>query len=201
MRGIALRFSWTRLLVVASLTATIGANGATGHDLSDWFYTATAAHQSGTAAATIKPDFLPGKAMHSMHCGDAGVAIGGGIWQLVKYDRKHGIGLAVASTDQCSVSVFKASPPGLTVPDTDLSQLSTGRGVRIGSTYEELLATYGGKPTNRTGRFVIMYAATVPGTSVAHPNKRVDNPESMTFVIVHDRVAAMTVSVDLGGEF
>jgi hypothetical protein len=129
--GTALRFSWTHLLVVASMTTTLGANGATGRDLSDWFYTATAAHQSGTAAATTKPDFLPGKTMRSMHCGDAGVAIGGGIWQLVKYDRKHGIGLAVASTDQCSVSVFKASPPGLTVPDGDLSQASTGRGVRI----------------------------------------------------------------------
>lgn len=196
-----MRFPWTRLLAVASLTATVGTSGATGRDLSNWFYSATAAHQSGTAAATIKPDFLPGKAMHSMHCGDAGVAIGGGIWQLVKYDRKHAIGLAVASTDQCSVSVFKASPPGLTVPDTDLSQLSTGRGVRIGSTYEELLATYGGKPTNRTGRVVIMYAATVPGTSVAHPNKKVDNSESLTFVIDRGRVAAMTVSVDLGGEF
>jgi hypothetical protein len=99
------------------------------------------------------------------------------------------------------VSVFKASPPGLTVPDTDLSQLSTGRGVRIGSTYEELLATYGGKPRNRTGRFVIICAATVPGTSVSHPNKRVDKPESMTFVVENGRVAAMTVSVDLGGEF
>jgi hypothetical protein len=40
-----------------------------------------------------------------------------------------------------------------------------------------------------------------PGTSVAHPNKRVDNPESMTFVIDNGRVAAMTVSIDLGGEF
>jgi len=72
---------------------------------------------------------------------------------------------------------------------------------RIGSTYEELLATYGGKPRNRTGRFVIICAATVPGTSVSHPNKRVDKPESMTFVVENGRVAAMTVSVDLGGEF
>jgi hypothetical protein len=76
----------------------------------------------------------------------------------------------VASTDQRSVSVFKLSPPGATVPDTDLSQLSTGLGVRIGSTYEELLAAYGGKPRNRTGRFVIIFAATVHGSSVAHHN-------------------------------
>jgi hypothetical protein len=46
-----------------------------------------------------------------------------------------------------------------------------------------------------------MYAATVPGTSVSHPDKRVDNPESMIFVVERGRVAAMTVSIDLGGEF
>ncbi len=183
------------------LVAAIGANGVANRDLSDWFYKATAANQSGTAAATIEPDFLPGKTMHSMHCGGSGVAIGGGIWQLVTYDRKHEIGLAAASTDQCSVAVFRASPPAVTVPDGDLSQVSTGRGVRIGSTYQELLATYGGKPRAQGARFVVMYAATVPGTSMAHPSTKVENPESLTFVIEKGRVSAMTVSVDLGGEF
>ncbi len=193
--------SGSRLPTVLALIATIGANAADSRDLSSWFYKATAANQSGTAAATITPDFLPGKTMRSMHCGASGVAIGGGIWQLVTYDRKHGIGLAAASTDQCSVAVFKASLPPVTVADGDLSQVSTGRGVRIGSTYKELLAAYGGKPKPQAARFVVMYAATVPATSVAHPNKRVDDPESLTFVIEQGRVSAITVSVDLGGEF
>ncbi len=139
--------------------------------------------------------------MSSMHCGRAGVAIGGGIWQLVTYDRVHAIALAVASTDQCSISVFKAPSPGVVVPDADLSGVSTGRGVRIGSTYKELLTTYGGKPKAQTARLVVRYTATVAGTSVAHPEKPVDNPETMTFVIDNGRVSAITVSVDLGGEF
>ncbi|HET6275684.1 MAG TPA: hypothetical protein VFE16_07120 [Candidatus Cybelea sp.] len=189
------------LLAVMTLIATAGASGATNHDLSDWFYAATAANQSRTVAATITPDFLSGKTMRSMHCGGTGVSIGSGIWQLVKYDRKHEIGLAVASTDQCSVAVFKASPPSVTVPDADLSQVSTGRGVRIGSSYSELLATYGGKPKPQSARFVVPYAATVPSTSVTHPSKHVDDPETITFVIEKGRVSAITVSVDLGGEF
>lgn len=188
-------------LAVVTLIATFGASGAPNHDLSGWFSKATAANQSGTAVATTKPDFLFGTTMGSMHCGATGVAIGSGIWQLVKYDRTHEIGLAAASTDQCSVALFKATPPSVTVPDADLSRVSTGRGVRIGSSYSDLLAAYGGKRKPQTTRFVVIYAATVAGTSVAHPNKRVDDPESITFVIEKGRVSAITVSVDLGSEF
>jgi hypothetical protein len=187
-------------LSVLILIATLGAAG-NAPDLSDWFFGATAAHESQTAAATIKPDYLPGSSMRSMHCGASGVPIGGGIWQLVKYDRKHGIGLAAASTDQCSVAVFKAPPPGVTVPDADLSQVSTGRGVRIGSTFGELVAAYGGKPVEKSGRFVVMYAATVPGSTVSSPPKKVDNAESLIFVIEKGKVRAMTASIDLGNEF
>ena len=139
--------------------------------------------------------------MGAMHCGESGVALGSGIWQLVKYDRAHGIGLAVASTDQCSAAVFKAPPPGVGVPDADLSLLSTGRGVRVGSTYAKLLATYGGKPNAKTARFVVVYVARIPGTSVAQPHKKIDNSESLTFLIDRGRVSAITTSVDLGGEF
>src|SRR5262249_48774411 len=158
------------------LVATMGAAG-TKADLSDWFFKASAANQSGTASAKIEPDFLPGKTMNSMKCGGGGIPIGSGIWQLVKYDRAHGIGMAVASTDQCSVSVFKASRPGVSVPDADLSNLSTGRGVRIGTTYKDLIAIYGGKHVARSGRFIVIYDATVPGTSVANPKKKIDNDE------------------------
>ncbi|HEY1883250.1 MAG TPA: hypothetical protein VGG51_09465 [Candidatus Cybelea sp.] len=195
-----MRFSWGTSLSVLILVATLGAAGA-GHDLSDWFFGATAAHQSNTAVATIKPDYLPGSSLRAMHCGASGVAIGGGIWELVKYDRKHGIGLAAASTDQCSVAVFKAPPPGVTVPDADLSQLSTGRGVRIGSPFKDLVAAYGGKPVEKSGRFIVTYAATVPGTSAASPPKKVDDAESLIFVIENGKVMAMTVSIDLGNEY
>jgi hypothetical protein len=189
------------VLAVATLAATLGSTVTAGHDLSAWFFGATAAESSGTASATIEPDFLPGKSMSSMHCGGTGVAIGGGIWQLVKFDQTHGIGLAVASTDQCSVSLFKASPPGVTVPDADLSALSTGRGLHVGSTYADVLAAYGGKRMTQSGRFVVTYASSVAGTGIAHPNKKIDNPETITLVIDNDRVSAITVSVDLSGEF
>lgn len=189
------------LLVAASLLATLGSTVTAGHDLSDWFFSATAAQESGTASATIAPDFLPGKSMSSMHCGGTGVAIGGGIWQLVKFDKTHDIGLAVASTDQCSVSVFKAAPPDATVPDADLSAMSTGRGLHVGSTYGDVLAAYGGKRITQSGRFVVTYASSVAGTGIAHPNKKVENPETITLVIDNDRVSAITVFFDLSGEF
>lgn len=188
-----------RRVTVTMLIATIGASGAA--DLSSWFSNATAANHSGTAVAASAPDFLPGKSMQSMHCGGGGVPIGAGIWQLVKYDRTHKIALAVASTDQCSVALFEAAPPAVNVPNADLSQISTGRGIRIGSPYAQLVTTYGGKPKADAGRSIVMYSANVPGTSVAHPTKKIVNPETMTFVVERGRVTAMTVSIDLGGEF
>lgn len=188
------------LLAVAALVTALGTVTA-AHDLSDWFFGASAARESGTASATIEPDFLPGKSMSSMHCGGTGVAIGGGIWQLLKYDRTHHIGLAVASTDQCSVSVFKASPPDAAVPDADLSALSTGRGLHVGSPYADVLAAYGGKRVTQSGRFVVIYASSVAGTGIARPAKKIENPETITLVIDDDRVSAITVSVDLSGEF
>lgn len=187
------------LFALATMLATAGAAGASGQDLSAWFFGATSVHQSGKAVTTT-PDFLPGKSMTSMHCGRAGVAIGGGIWQLVQYDRRNHIGLAAASTDQCSIAIFKASPPGVSVPDADLSQTGTGRGIRIGSAYSDVLAAYGGKRVNRSGRFVVTYAADVPGTSITHPKAKIKDPETIIFVIENGRVSAMTVSVDLGGE-
>jgi len=184
-------------LLVATLIATVAAGKP---DLSAWFEKATAANHSGTAAATIEPDFMPGKTRHSMDCGGTGAAIGPGIWQLVKYDRAHGIGFAAATTDQCSASVFKAPPPGVSVPNADLSQLGTGRGIRIGSTYQTLVATYGGKPANKSGRLVVTYAAKVPGKRLTD-NKPIVNDELLTFVIDSGRVSAITVSIDLGNEF
>ena len=139
--------------------------------------------------------------MQSMHCGGSGVAIGAGIWELVKYDRAHKIGLAVAGTDQCSVALFKAATPAVSVPNADLSRMGTGRGIRIGSPYAQVVAAYGGKPKSDSGRLIVMYSANVPGTSVAHPTKKIANPETMTFVVEQGRVTAMTVSIDLGGEF
>ena len=34
-----------------------------------------------------------------------------GIWELQKYDRVHQFALASATTDQCSIALFRAAPP------------------------------------------------------------------------------------------
>jgi hypothetical protein len=71
-------------------------------------------------------------------------------------------------------------------PNADLSTVSTGRGVRIGSAYEELLAIYGGKPVKKTARLVVRYVASVPDESLAKPHMRVSDDEVLTFVIDQD---------------
>lgn len=114
--------------------------------MGQWFSTATAWNVNSNARALSKADFLPGTSMHSMRCGATGKPIGNGIWQLVKYDRRHRTGLAAVSTDQCSIAVFKAPPPGVPLPDADLSDLRTGRGLHIGSPYGDVLSAYGDRP-------------------------------------------------------
>src|SRR5215472_19067029 len=109
-----MRFPVTCFSMLAASSMAFARAGASPN-LAQWFFNATAAESSGSAIGTIKPDYLGGSSMHAMHCGATGVSLG--IWQLVKYDRTHHIGLAAASTDQCSVAVFAASPPNVNVPD------------------------------------------------------------------------------------
>jgi hypothetical protein len=96
--------------------------------------------------AALLPDFLAGTSLNSMHCGAGGVATGNGIWSLLEYDG-----------------------PGVPVANGDLSRYSTGRGIRIGSSYCDVLPAY--------------------------------DSEEIPFVIQDDRVRAITVSVDLPGQF
>lgn len=190
----------TAFLVTLLFTFSLAAARAAHPDLGPWFYDATGLSESSIDGTTMKsPDFLPGKSRRSMHCGARGVPIGNGIWQLVQFDRAHGIGLAMASTDQCSVAVFKASAPAVNVSHADLSTFSTGRGIRIGSTYESVLAAYGGKPAKRGAHFVTAYASGVTDTTVGAPHKRVTLPETITLVFDNDRISAITVTVDESG--
>jgi hypothetical protein len=187
-------------LSIVILFASVVESAAASPDLSQWFFTATAAESSGLSAGRIKPDYLGGTSMRAMDCGASGVRIRG-VWELVKYDRKHHIGLAVASTDECSVAIFKASPPGVNVRHADLSQYSTGRGLHIGSTYQEVVATYGGSPAKHGSRFVVRYAAGIPDTTVSLPHKPIADDEILTIVVDNNRVTAITASINLSGEY
>lgn len=169
-------------------------------DLGRWFSTATAWNVNSNGRALSRPDFLPGTSMRSMRCRGSGVPLGNGIWQLVKYDRRHQIGLAAATTDQCSVALFKAPAPGVAVADADLSNYRTGRGIHIGSTYREVLSTYGGAPVKHARHFVLAYTATVPDKSAA-TNKPVKDDEVITLVLDDERVSSIVVSIDLSGLF
>lgn len=191
-----MRFPITCFSTLAAFSMAVGTAGASAN-LARWFFNASAAESSGSAIGTIKPDYLGGPSLHAMHCGASGVSLG--IWQLVKYDRTHHIGLAAASTDQCSVSVFAASPPNVKVPDADLSSYSTGRGIHVGSSYEDVIAAYGGKPSKTGSHVVLRYTSSIPSKTVT--NKAVNDDEVLTIVISNDRVTAITASIDLSGEF
>jgi hypothetical protein len=192
----------TGLFVVLAATYVLGGAAARADSttLMQWFLHATAAQSSGTAQTLSKPDFLPGTSQRSMACRyvEGGPAMG--TWQLQKYDRTHRIGMAAATTDACAVSVFRASKPSVSVPDADLSKFATGRGLHVGSTYQQVLSTYGGKAMHGA-HFVARYAATVPGETVSEPPKHIDLPETITLVIDDGHVSAITIDIDLGGEF
>lgn len=191
-----MRFPFACFSTLAAFSMALGAAGAS-QNLAQWFFNATAAESSGSTIGTIKPDYLGGQSMHAMHCGASGVGLGG-VWQLVKYDRTHHIGLVAASTDQCSVAVFAASQPSVNVPDADLSSYGTGRGIHVGSSCKEVIAAYGGSPSKDGSRVVLRYSSAIPSKTVT--NKPVKDDEVLTIVIDNDRVTAVTASIDLSGE-
>ena len=151
------------------------------------------------AVPISRPDFLPGKTRESMHCGEYANAVGAGTWAVQKYDRVHHIGLAVSGTDACNLALFSAPPPGVSLPNADLSGYSTGRGgIHIGSSYAAVAAAYGKAPSAGKPHFVAAYSATIPGTTVA--NKPVALPETLQFTIDGNRVSAISIFIDLSGE-
>jgi len=171
---------------------------ASTSSLDQWFESATQFDTNGTGAAIAKPDFL-GTSMRTNCHWDTTVKLPplhGGLWQLQKYDRTHHIALAVATTDQCTGALFRASTPPVTVPDADLSNYATARGLKIGSPYSKVHSTYGGPAM--TGRnFVARYTANVPDTTAA--GKPAKDPQVITIVVDDGHVSAITIYIDLGG--
>jgi hypothetical protein len=123
------------------------------------------------------------------------------VWQLLRYDRAHHIAFAAATTDQCSVALFRAPAPPVTVPNADLSGYSTRLGLRIGSSYESVRSTYGGGPQKSGSRFVVAYTSRVPGETVSMPKKKVGLPQEVTIVVDAGRVSAISIYTDLAPEF
>jgi len=185
------------LLVAAFVVAPAG---AATPDLTHWFFNATALYRTNaTATQTNKPDYLGGSTQSAMHCGAAGKNIAG-VWELLKYDRRHNVGLAVASTDQCSAAIFKAPPPNVSVPDADLSGYRTGRGVRLGMSYSGVRAIYGGPPQHGK-HFVATYATDLTGTTISLPHRTVKLPQTITLVFDDGRVSSIAVEIEEGGLF
>jgi hypothetical protein len=169
--------------------------------LTAWFMRATAYNAGGTATKMSKPELLPGK-LAAMTCRYEQDRPGfAGVWQLLRYDRTHHIAFATATTDQCSVALFRVPAPSVAVPDADLSGYSTRLGVRVGSTYESVRSIYGGGPRKSAAHFVVAYTSTVPGETVGRPKKKIGLPQTVTIVVDKGRVSSLSIYTDLAGEF
>jgi hypothetical protein len=82
------------------------------------------------------------------------------------------------------------------VKSDDLSAYGTKRGLRIGSTYADVLALCGGKRHAHRGPFVVGYAATVPERTVALPHRVVALPQRIVIVLDDDRVTSITIEIE-----
>ncbi|HKU82055.1 MAG TPA: hypothetical protein VJP76_07780 [Candidatus Tumulicola sp.] len=189
------------LCMVFAIACTASQAAAASPDLDHWFLNATAIlRNNAVATQTSKPDYLGGTTQAAMHCGAEGRNIAG-VWELLKYDRRHNIGLAVASTDSCNAALFEAPPPpGISVPDADLTGYRTGRGVHLGMPYDQVRAIYGGKPQHGN-HFVVAYTADVPGTTIALPHRSVKLPQTITLVFDGGRVSSIAIQIEEGGLF
>lgn len=180
-----------------TVSLVLGPVRATSLNLDQWFMQATAYDWQGTSHAMTAPDFLCGR-LFQPTCrvrdlpGDRPTLHG--IWELLIYDRRHRIALAHASTDQDSWALFSAPPPPVAVPDRDLSRWTTTRGLRVGSPYSRVLSLYGG-PRKHASRFVSAYTASF---AVYDPmfNRRETDSETITLVIVDDRVSSISIHID-----
>ena len=169
--------------------------------LTAWFMRATAYNTELRTTKMAKPDELPGTPKGMTCRYEEGRPNFAGVWQLLRYDRTHHIAFAAATTDQCSVALFRAAAPPASVPDADLSSYSTRLGLRVGSTYETVRATYGGGPQKSASHFVVAYSGNASGETVSLPKKKIDLPQTVTIVVDHQRVSAITIYTDLAGEF
>jgi hypothetical protein len=157
-------FGVVAIALVGSLLAPAPAATA---DMRQWFLGATGFLKDDHAMKTAKPDFLLSSSFGGTRKQPCSLKTGAlqpnfyGTWQLAKYDRTHHIALGHADTDASAVALFEAPAPAVSVPDADLSQCGTGRGLHIGSPYSAVLSTYG--PSAKHGRhFITTYDALVP---------------------------------------
>lgn len=164
--------------------------------LDDWFANATGLTQKVAVQHIATTDFMCGKTFNTT-CKDHMSGEEPGMltfWGLLKYDRAHQIGFARSSTDQEGFALFKAPPPpGVSVPNADLSNYGTGRGLHIGSTYAQVLALYG-PPEKHGSHFVTAYGA---NDTVHFQGKPEEQPEVITLVIDNGRVSSITINVEL----
>lgn len=190
-------FALAVALAAAGVPAAVPAAGAT---LDSWFLNATSFNAPGASHRTSKPDFLGSSDWKSCAGGhfEANVPNFYGVWTLLKYDPAHHIALARGVTDQCSLALFKAPPPGVKVADADLSHYGTVRGLRIGSPYSKVLALYG-PPVKRGRRFVTSYSASVPAIAMNH--QHVDLDQRITLVITNGSISSISMYIDEAGLF
>lgn len=193
-------------LIVATFVVAPKSVQAIPPDLTQWFLGATALNAPGTSKAIAAPDFLGGKlrigglstqSLCHLNYG-RGMRFIYANWSLLAYDRKRHIGLAAPHDDVDACAIFNAPTPAGTVGDADLSRSSTGRGLRIGSTYAQVLSTYG-PPVKHGRHFVTSYSAAVPATTRYLPYKPVTLPERITLVIDNDRVSSMLIYINESG--
>ena len=182
--------------VLAMFAAASMARAASPSAQDAWFARATGLDAPGPVKHIESTDFLCGKTFRTMckdeFYGDPNPMLEW--WGLCKYDHKHGIGLARSSTDQEGYSLFSAPPPpGMTIPDSDLSKYATGRGLHIGSTYADVLKLYG-PPVKHGERFVTSYGA---DDTVHYQGKAYKQPETITLVIDHGRVSAISINIEI----
>ena len=196
------------VLFVAMAAGVLGSAQATTADLTQWFSSATASETPGTSKDISTPDYLGGKT--------AGVALLGqarckfkfayeglpwaGPWLVLRYDHKHHIGLAMLHDDSDGCAVFEAPAPARPVPDADLSQASTARGLHIGSPYSQVLSLYG-PPVKSGRRFVTSYSTTIPAPEL-NPTTRyrtVKLPERITLVIDDGHVSSILIDINESG--
>jgi len=179
---------------LAAFTAVLASalsSAAASSGLGPWFAHATSYGTSGlTATKLAKPDFFAatnGKAI----CHGSMLPASK---HVENYDTQRRLGLAVATTDQCSMAVFEAPPPGVSVADADLSSYKTQRGLHVGSSASSVAAAYGGSPP-KGGRHTVAYTADFPEKSPA-TNKMVQLSEDITLVLDGGRVTSVMVAID-----
>ena len=201
-----MRLLATYALVIAVFTLTIGSTQAKPLDLRQWFLDATAFNAPGASTAIAAPDFLGGKRQiedtpaQSLCDADYGAGLPSiyALWNLLAYDRKDHLGLAAPHDDADGCALFKASTPAWNVADADLSQSATERGLRIGSSYAQVLSIYG-PPVKHGRHFVTTYRAAVPGKTRHLPYKPVMLHERITIVIDDDRVSSILIFINESG--